>query len=47
MDKKQLRFCKSINCKNLDGLECEVKECEHIDREKAVEEFRQAVKDGG
>ena len=44
MDGKQFRFCKAIACARLKGFECEIEECEHPDKAKALEERRKVLK---
>lgn len=41
----KLRFCRSIACDKLKGLECEVDECEHPDRLTAVRERQKKLKE--
>lgn len=38
IDARQIRFCRSIACDKLKGLECQVDNCEQPDREKAIAE---------
>lgn len=44
IDPMQWRFCKAIACDKLDKMECTVAECEHPDKEQALDERRAQLK---
>ena len=50
LEPKMLRFCKSVSCTDLKGLECSLDECKYSDKAAAVEQLHkglQEVKHGG
>ena len=44
IDRVKWRFCKAIACERRKGLECEAKECEHPDTDKALAARREQLK---
>ena len=46
LDSRKVRFCKSISCEDLQGIECKAKQCKHSDIAKALEERLGEVKNG-
>ena len=45
MDTRQYRYCRSIACTNLDGLDCKIADCSKKDKSKAIKDRIEKLKD--